>query len=105
MKTAHTMSTIKSLRRLALLAVLSLCGAVHAQTVVDLSPEQKGRLRAPRDEAAIAALSKDFKFVKPGVLTVAIHPGAPRRVPMPPMPKPSWALTRTSSCSSPMRWG
>ncbi len=78
MKTAHTMSTIKSLRRrLALLAVLSLCGAVHAQTVVDLSPEQKGRLRAPRDEAAIAALSKDFKFVKPGVLTVAIHPGAP----------------------------
>ena len=77
MNPAHTMPTMKNLRRLTLFAVLSVWSAAHAQTVVDLSPEQKGRLRAPKDEAAIATLSKDFKFVKPGVLTVAIHPAAP----------------------------
>ena len=63
MNPAHTMPTMKNLRRLTLFAVLSVWSAAHAQTVVDLSPEQKGRLRAPKDEAAIATLSKDFKFV------------------------------------------
>lgn len=63
--------------RWSLLAALALATATHAQTGVDLSPEQKGRLRAPKDEAAIAALPKNYKFVKPGVLTLAIHPAAP----------------------------
>ena len=64
-------------RSLVLLAAAALTSALHAQTVIDLSPEQKGRLRAPQDAAAIAAIPKNFKFVKPGVLTMAIHPAAP----------------------------
>ena len=64
-------------RSLVLLAAAVLTSALHAQTVIDLSPEQKGRLRAPQDAAAIAAMPKNFKFVKPGVLTMAIHPAAP----------------------------
>jgi polar amino acid transport system substrate-binding protein len=43
----------------------------------DLSPEQPGRLRAPRNPAAIAGLAAGYRFVSPGVLTVAIAPGGP----------------------------
>lgn len=50
----------------ALLPSLSL-----AQQAIDLSPEQAGRPRAERDEAAIKLIGKDAKFVKDGVFTVA----------------------------------
>lgn len=43
----------------------------------DLSPEQAGRIRAERDNAAIAAIPQDFKFVTPGTFTVAVSPGGP----------------------------
>ena len=39
---------------------------------IDLTPAQTGRLHAERDPAAIQALPKNFKFVTPGVFTVAI---------------------------------
>jgi len=42
-----------------------------AQQAIDLSPEQPGRPRAQRDEAAIKLIGKDAKFVKEGVFTVA----------------------------------
>ncbi|WP_448950154.1 ABC transporter substrate-binding protein [Labrys neptuniae] len=43
----------------------------------DLSPEQAGRLRADKNEAAIKAIGKDVKFVKDGKLVVAVNPGLP----------------------------
>lgn len=51
--------------------------SAHAADKFDFSPAQAGRLHADKDPAAIQALSKDFKFVKDGVLTVAIAPSAP----------------------------
>ncbi|MGV3681005.1 MAG: ABC transporter substrate-binding protein [Acidovorax sp.] len=66
-----------SLRRwLAALALSAFGGAALAQTF-DFSPEQKGRPRTERNAAAIAAIPKDYKFVREGVLTVAIAPFAP----------------------------
>lgn len=59
----------------AIMATL-LVGPVTAAEF-DFSPEQKGRPRTQRDVAAIAAVPKDFKFVKDGVFTVAIAPFAP----------------------------
>lgn len=58
------------------LALVAASGAALAQTF-DFSPEQKARPRADRNAAAIAAIPKDFPFVKDGVLTVAIAPFAP----------------------------
>ncbi|NLS17298.1 ABC transporter substrate-binding protein [Rhizobium sp. P40RR-XXII] len=43
----------------------------------DLSPEQPGRIHAAKDEAVIAAIPKDLKFVTPGTFTVAVAPGGP----------------------------
>lgn len=43
----------------------------------DLSPEQAGRIHAKPVPAAIEALPKDARFVKPGHFTVAITPGGP----------------------------
>jgi polar amino acid transport system substrate-binding protein len=60
---------------LTLLAVFA--GPVQAADNFDFSPEQSARVRAPRDAQAIQAIPKDFKFVKDGVLTVAIAPFAP----------------------------
>jgi polar amino acid transport system substrate-binding protein len=72
-----TISSSPSLRRwLAAVALAAFGSGALAQTF-DFSPEQKGRLRTERNAAAIAALPKDFKFVKDGVLTVAIAPFAP----------------------------
>lgn len=72
-----TISSSPSLRRwLAAVALAAFGGGALAQTF-DFSPEQKGRLRTERNAAAIAALPKDFKFIKDGVLTVAIAPFAP----------------------------
>lgn len=61
----------------AAMAALSLWGGLAAAQTFDFSPEQKGRLRADKDAAAIAAIPKGFKFVKEGVFTVAIAPFAP----------------------------
>lgn len=60
-----------------------LCGvagpaaAQPAGPVYDFSPQQAGRPRADKDPEAIAALPRDFRFVRAGVLTVAIAPTAP----------------------------
>lgn len=48
--------------------------AAHAQEV-DLSPEQKARVRAEKVQAAIQALPKDYTFVNAGKFTVASVPG------------------------------
>lgn len=42
----------------------------------DLSPEQKDRPRAEKVPEAIAAISKDVKFIKEGYFTVATNPGS-----------------------------
>ncbi len=51
--------------------------AFAQQAPFDLGPEQPGRIRAEKDPAALATLPQGFKFVEPGVLTVAISPGGP----------------------------
>jgi polar amino acid transport system substrate-binding protein len=57
----------------------AVIGAVLAPTAVfaldvDLSPEQKGRVRVDRVPDAVAAISKDYKFVNEGALTIATTP-------------------------------
>ena len=56
-----------------------LCGFVPAARagVVDLSPEQPGRLHASRNDAAIALVPTTFDFVTPGTLTVGNAPSNP----------------------------
>ena len=49
-------------------------GVVAFAETFDLSPEQPNRLRTQKNDAAIAAISKDFKFVHPGKFTVALNP-------------------------------
>lgn len=49
----------------------------QASDAYDLSPEQKGRLRANKNPQAIAAIPADFKFVTPGKFTVASAVGGP----------------------------
>ncbi len=48
-------------------------GAAQAADTFDLSPDTSNRVRAEKSEAAIKALSPDFKFVTPGKFTVAIN--------------------------------
>ncbi|QSI31163.1 transporter substrate-binding domain-containing protein [Variovorax sp. RKNM96] len=50
---------------------------VHAADKFDFSPEQKGRLHTAKDAEAVNAIPPGFKFVKEGVLTIAIAPFAP----------------------------
>jgi polar amino acid transport system substrate-binding protein len=50
--------------------------ATAAPVAVDLDPRQAGRVRAPRDPAAIRAAS-GYRWVRDGALTVAIHPAVP----------------------------
>ena len=62
---------------LALLAAASTAlfsGRALAQAI-DLSPEQSGRVRAPRDEEAIRLIAKDAKFARDGVFTVGNNTG------------------------------
>jgi polar amino acid transport system substrate-binding protein len=60
------------------LAAFGLAGhTALAQAPFDLGPEQPGRVRADKQPEAIAALPKGFKFVEPGVFTVAVSPGGP----------------------------
>ncbi|ABE36304.1 bacterial extracellular solute-binding s, 3 family protein [Paraburkholderia xenovorans LB400] len=42
----------------------------------DFSPEQRGRLRAQKNPAAVRLLSNGYRFVEAGVLTVAVAPFA-----------------------------
>ncbi|QCI99540.1 ABC transporter substrate-binding protein [Agrobacterium larrymoorei] len=51
--------------------------AFSADDAFDLSPAQSGRIHVERDNAAIAAVPKDFKFVTAGKFTVAVAPGGP----------------------------
>ncbi len=60
-----------------LVALALITGAAQAADKFDFSPEQPGRLRTAKDAEAVKAIPADFKFVKPGVLTVAIAPFAP----------------------------
>jgi polar amino acid transport system substrate-binding protein len=72
------MSYRSRLLRIAAIGLLSLSTALasvaQAQTV-DLSPEQKGRLRVEKVDAAAKLIPSDYKFVTPGKLTVASVPG------------------------------
>lgn len=73
--------SLKTILLSSLLAVPLLIGGapVLAQGTVafDLSPEQAGRVRADKDDAAAALISPDFKFAKDGVFTVALTVGDP----------------------------
>ncbi len=63
---------------LAALSAITLAGAQSAYSEdFDLSPQQAGRIRAEKNETAIAAIPGDFKFVTPGTFTVAVSPGGP----------------------------
>jgi polar amino acid transport system substrate-binding protein len=75
-----TMRTTSISRRWALAALGSLpwlARAARAEAIFDLSPEQPGRLRGQPVAAATGLIPKDFPFVRPGTLTVAIAPGGP----------------------------
>ncbi|MCO4319143.1 ABC transporter substrate-binding protein [Phyllobacterium sp. 21LDTY02-6] len=58
-----------------LLALSALPAATARAQDVDLSPEQKDRVRAEKVQAAIDLLPKDYKFVTAGKFTVASVPG------------------------------
>jgi polar amino acid transport system substrate-binding protein len=60
-----------------LVAFALVTSAAHAADKFDFSPEQKGRLRAAKDAEAVNAIPPNFKFVKEGVLTIAVAPFAP----------------------------
>lgn len=57
-----------------LLSVSGLISSVASAQEVDLSPEQKGRVRAEKVEAAIKLIPAGYKFITPGTLTVATVP-------------------------------
>ncbi|WP_408495186.1 ABC transporter substrate-binding protein [Paraburkholderia xenovorans] len=65
---------------LSALSALSVCigsnATVAASGAVDLSPQQTGRIRTTANPEAIAAL-KNYRFTRPGTLTVAISPHGP----------------------------
>lgn len=55
-----------------------LAGAGHAADGgFDFSPEQKDRVRAEKSAPAIEAISKSFKFIDDGKLTIGLAPGNP----------------------------
>jgi polar amino acid transport system substrate-binding protein len=57
-------------------SVIGLSG-VAAQDGFDLSPEQTGRIRAPKNDKAIAAIPAGYSFAASGKFTVAVSPGGP----------------------------
>ncbi|AUX78509.1 ABC transporter substrate-binding protein [Sinorhizobium fredii] len=61
----------------ATVAALLHFSPAQADTGFDLSPEQPGRVRAERNEKAIAVIPAAFNFVTPGKFTVAVSPGGP----------------------------
>ncbi|MBB5575671.1 ABC-type amino acid transport substrate-binding protein [Rhizobium paranaense] len=62
---------------LMMTALTSFSVARADDLTFDLSPEQPGRIHVGRDGTAVAAIPKNFKFVTPGTLTVAVAPGGP----------------------------
>jgi polar amino acid transport system substrate-binding protein len=61
-----------------MMTALSSFSEVRADDLTfDLSSEQPGRIHVVRDETAVAAIPKNFKFVTPGTFTVAVSPGGP----------------------------
>ncbi len=62
------------LRSLILGAFAALASLPLLAAEPDLSPEQPGRIRAEKVQAAIDLIPKDFAFVTPGKLTVATNP-------------------------------
>jgi polar amino acid transport system substrate-binding protein len=74
------MSTHINLRSRVLAAIFGaavLATLPASAGTFDLSPEQPTRIHTEKDDAAIAAVGKDFKFVKDGALTIAISPWLP----------------------------
>lgn len=67
----------RSLVASSLAAFTLVGGTAHAADTFDFSPEQPGRLRTGKDAEAVNAIPPGFKFVKEGVLTVAVAPFAP----------------------------
>ncbi|WP_312364307.1 ABC transporter substrate-binding protein [Ensifer sp.] len=61
----------------AFAAALVHFGPAQAADGFDFSPEQPGRIRAERNDAAAAAIAPGFKFVTEGKFTVAVSPGGP----------------------------
>ncbi|KRE16848.1 ABC transporter substrate-binding protein [Bosea sp. Root381] len=57
--------------------IVAFAGPVCAQGIYDLSPAQPGRPHTQLNPAAVAAIGKDYKFVEPGVLTVATNASTP----------------------------
>lgn len=71
------MSFKSKLLSAAIGSILSLSGlfaSLATAQEVDLSPEQKGRVRAQKVEAAVKLIPADYKFVTPGKLTIATVP-------------------------------
>ncbi|KKX27149.1 ABC transporter substrate-binding protein [Rhizobium sp. LC145] len=68
-------SRIFGLAIASLLSLSGFFGATAQAQEVDLSPEQKDRIRVEQVEAAIKLIPADYKFVTPGKLTVASVPG------------------------------
>lgn len=63
---------------LALAAFTALCATtIQAAEKFNLSPDISNRIRAEKNEAALAAIKPGFKFVAPGKFTVAVNPGDP----------------------------
>ncbi|MFT4149031.1 MAG: ABC transporter substrate-binding protein [Paracoccaceae bacterium] len=65
---------LKSRAFAAALAVAVLPVGAFAADDIDLSPQQPGRIRAEKVQAAIDLIPKDFKFAEAGKLTVATNP-------------------------------
>ena len=58
-------------------ALLTAVGAAAQTKAFDLTPDQAGRVHAEKVDAAVAAISPSFKFVKDGVFTVGVSVGDP----------------------------
>jgi polar amino acid transport system substrate-binding protein len=69
-------SALRATLIVAATSVLTVSATAHAADF-DLSPEQSARIRVEKNEAATAAVAKDFRFVTPGIFTVAASPGGP----------------------------
>lgn len=73
-----TMNFKNIARGLVALSAFTLAtGMAHAADKFDFSAEQSARPRAAREAEAIRAIPPNYKFVKEGVLTIAIAPFAP----------------------------
>lgn len=59
------------------LALAMTFATAQAADQFDFSPEQRGRVHTAKDAEAVNATPPNFKFVKEGVLTIAIAPFAP----------------------------